>query len=223
MKLHIVYICATTLLLMLNCCNAQTNKTVADTTHKNVERNPWSPSDSLDYVALRDSAKLVHVKNQFYRNKAGKLFEKMYAPKNPIDLDEGIITFFRITNQDVDPLTFEVINGNSWFARDKNFVYNYRGNDSGVFCITMRQANVKYFKLLSDNSGVYGADRKYVFEEDEIIKHLDPLNMRIITDKQGHLLKIISGRYVFDGTSGMHDAVLIKNAAKHKHQSTTYR
>ena len=105
----------------------------------------------------------------------------------------------------------------------KNFVYNYRRNDSGMFSITMRQASVKYFKLLSDNSGVYGADHKYVFEEDEIIKHLDSLNMRVITDKEGHLLKIISGRYVFDGTSGMHDAVMIKNAAKHKRQSTTHR
>jgi len=221
MKSYVLNIYAILLLLTFNNCNSQTNKTASDTSNKNIEPNPWPPSDSLRYVALKDSAKLVHIKNQFYRNKVDTLFEKMYAPKNPIDLDAGAIGFFRITNQQVDPLTFEVID-DSWFARDKNFVYNYRGNDSGMFCITIPEADVKYFKLLPCNSGIYGADRKHVFKEAEIIEHLDPLNMRVITDKEGDLLKIISGRYMLDATSGMYEAVLIKHTKKHTPRSVIH-
>lgn len=214
MKSHIVNVYAILLVLLCNCCNAQPNKNVADTSNKGIESNPWPPGDRR-YIALKDSAKLVHIENQFYRNKAGTLFEKMGAPKNPIDPDaDGMVFFFRITNQQIDPLTFDVIDG-SWFARDKNFVYNYRANDSGMFCITMPEADVKYFKLLPGNTGMYGADRKHVFEEAEIIQHLNPLNMRVITNKEGYLLKIISGPYIFDTSSGVHEAVLIKHTKRH--------
>lgn len=208
MKLIALCICSILLSLAVNSCKAQV---VLDTPGPKHKRALWPPDDSLYYVAAEDSAKLTHVKNQFYRDKKGRLFDKMDAPLQADNIDAGLVTFFRLTDQDIDPLTFETIDG-SWYARDKRFVYEYRPNDSGMICIKMENADVRHFKLLSDNSGQYGADRKHVFEETDIIKHLNPLNMRVITDKEGHLLKIISGQYIFDGTSGVHEAVIIKPA-----------
>lgn len=216
MKLSPIYACTILFLLSLNACHGQVSNVVLpppDRSHRNAERTPWPESDSLNYVALKDSTKLVHVKNQFYRDKNGRLFDKMYAPKDPIDINAGAIEFFRVTNQDIDPYTFKVID-DSWFAHDKKHVYNYRGNDSGIFCITMKDANVKYFKLMpGDDGGLYGMDNKHVFEESEVIAHIDPVHMQVVTNKEGHMVKIISGRYVY--LSGYPKAVLIKDEARY--------
>ncbi len=211
MKLCTLYACA---ILLFTACHGQVKTPAADTMAKRAEPNYWPPGDT-SYIALKDSAKLVHIKHQFYRNKANnKLFEKMWAPKKPDSIEAGAIIFFRLTNQDIDPMTFEIVGGDSWFAHDKNHVYNYRGNDAGMFCITMPKANVKYFKLMpGDNGGIYGMDNKHLFEEDEIIAHIDPLHMRVITNKDGIMVKIISGRYVY--LSGYPEAVLIKDEAKY--------
>jgi len=206
MKFYILSI----LLFTVNACHnvkvVNINLPSPDTSHKIADRKLWSADDS-NYVALKDSAKLVHIKNQFYRNKNGVLFDKMDAPKNPIDIDAGVVTFFERTDQNIDPITFEIID-DSWYARDKNHIYYYKPSDSGMSCETMEKANVKYFKLLG-NSGDIGADNRHVFNNGNLMEHLDPLKMRIITDKDGTLKKIISGSYIYDNASGIDSAVLI--------------
>lgn len=160
-------------------------------------------TDSADYFELKDSARLAHIKNQFYRSKTGRLFQKTYAPPPAEHPDADGETYFKGTiPQDLDPFTFEVIDG-SWFAKDKNFVYNYRPTDAGMVCIKIKDANVKHFKLLPGvTGGRHGADDRHVFEEESIIENINPKTMRVITDKDGWLKEIISGHYVYLADSG---------------------
>lgn len=83
-----------------------------------------------------------------------------------------------------------------------------------MFCIRMDNADVKSFKLLPDNGGIYGADNNHVFVEREIIEHPDPKNMRVILNKDKHISKIISGNYVLDVDSGELEAKLIKRGKR---------
>lgn len=147
-------------------------------------------------LELKDSSTLKHIKDQFYRNKTGQLFERTFANRevNGIDTLVSIEYFNGKIPQDIDPLTFEQLDG--WFAKDKNFAYYYRWVSGGMLCSKLKQADSRSFKMLAGEY-LYAIDKKHVFKETEILDGINPLNMKIVRDKEGGILKIISGKKTY--------------------------
>lgn len=121
--------------------------------------------------ALNDSLKLNHIINQFYKSETGHLYEKTTAQREVDGHLTDVIYFNGSFSQEVDPLSFEQLNG--WYAKDKNNIYYYRPTSGGMQIIKLKKADVKTFKIL-DGHYKYASDKNYFYDQTEIIEGYKP-------------------------------------------------
>ena len=176
--------CATIILSIgLTSCNSSTDRKGVKT---KILDNPDETEQVLQHD-LADSSKLIKIEGQFYRSKAGHLYERTFAQRD----SDGHESFFEYFNgkipQDIDPLTFHALDG--WYAKDKHFAYYYRPTSGGMLCIKMDKADVKTFKIFQGHYQ-YAIDKKHVFKDSEILENVTPEKARVITDKTGEILSV---------------------------------
>jgi hypothetical protein len=148
---------------------------------------------------LKDSFKLIHIKDKFYRSKTGHLYEKTIATKEVQGQDTLVdVTYFNgYFSQEVDPLTFEPLDG--WYAKDKNYVYYYRPVSGGMQISKIATADSKTFKLLAGNYK-YAMDKNFFYDETQIIKGFIPNKTNLNLDNKGRVIEMTSNnkRYKFE-------------------------
>jgi DKNYY family len=123
---------------------------------------------------LKDSSELIHIKEQFYKNKDGHLYEITSAfieSGNPNNSPQFRDYFNGYFSQEVDALTFEPLEG--WYAKDKNYVYYYRPLSGGTQISKIDKADTKTFKLLTGHYK-YAMDKNFYYDETQFIKGFVP-------------------------------------------------
>ncbi len=151
---------------------------------------------NLAELELKDSLSLTHITGLFYKNKQGQLFERTFSDRE-IDGSNTLVSveyFNGYLPQDLDPFTFEQLDG--WFAKDKKYAYYYRPTSGGMLCVKLDSADTKSFKVISGQY-LYAVDKNHVFKETEILENINPLKMKIIKDKNGKVIKFISGKTTY--------------------------
>jgi len=178
------------LMVLIQACSSEVRSNSVTDNNSAVTRP--ARIDTLSEYSLADSALVTHVKNAFYRSKSGHLYERTFAQIFP----EGIDTiawkeyFNGQIPQTLDPLSFEALDG--WFAKDKNAAYYYRPVSGGMIIMKLSVADAKTFKVLAGDYR-YAVDSKNVYQESEILEDLDPATLRVIRNKEGRIIKLISG------------------------------
>ncbi len=137
---------------------------------------------------LKDSVKLVHIKNNFYKNKYGFLYQKTFAQKEFNGHLKDIEYFNGVIPQEIDPHTFQPIE-NSWFAKDNRTIYYYHPTSGGIQISKIKNADVQTFHVLKGNYK-YAADKNNFYKETEIIEKFIPLRTKQITDDKGEVIKL---------------------------------
>jgi len=152
--------------------------------------------NDLSQLELKDSSLLTHIKRQFYKSKPGQLFERTFSDReiNGVDTLVSVEYFNGKVPQDIDPLTFEQLDG--WFAKDKNFAYYNRPTSGGMLTVKLEKADTKSFKILAGQY-LYAVDDNHVFKETEMLENINPQKMKIIKDKDGKIEKLISGQSTY--------------------------
>ena len=178
-------------------CNSSVDKnyqkakinSIAD---KNKQSQTAKRTDTLVQLDLDDSAKLLHVKNQFYKGATGHLYERTFYQREitPDDTSMFVEYFNGNLIQDIDPMTFEELNG--WYAKDKYHVYYYSPTSGGMLSVKLKTADPNTFAMLKDQYE-YGADKNGVFRGAELLMGLNPKKLKIIKNKEGQISKLISG------------------------------
>ena len=154
--------------------------------------NPNSKNvDTLLELKLTDSNKLTLIKDQFYKGSDGHLYQKTMGAKEVIGSDTLVdfIYFNGMIPQDLDPLTFEELNG--WFAKDKKSVYLYRPLSGGMFIEKLDSADVRTFKIIEGDYS-YAMDKNHVFSESSILPGLNPSILKIEKDSTGKIVNFVS-------------------------------
>lgn len=146
---------------------------------------------------LKDSIKLTHIKNQFYRSNTGHLYEKTISTREVKNKLTDIIYFNGYFSQDVDPLTFTPLDG--WYAKDKNYVYLYRPTSGGIRLSKIDNADSKTFKLLAGHYK-YAKDKKFFYEEGEVIAGFVPSQTILKLDRKKRVFEMHCGakKYKFE-------------------------
>jgi len=136
---------------------------------------------------LKDSLNLTHIKNQFYKSKTGHLYERTIGQReiegHLIDVEYFNGSFL----QEVDPMTFEPLNG--WYAKDKNNVYYYRPVSGGMQISKIASADRKTFAILKGHYK-YGFDKNHYYDETEIIENFIPSKTNLKLDKKGRVFEM---------------------------------
>jgi hypothetical protein len=143
---------------------------------------------------LKDSSNLIHIKDQFYKNKDGHLYEKTSAfieSGNPNNSPQFKDYFNGHFSQEVDALSFEPLDG--WYAKDKNFVYYYRPVSGGMQISKIDTADTKTFKLLAGHYK-YATDKKFFYNELDIIKGFIPNKTNLKIDNKGRVIEMICNK-----------------------------
>ena len=145
--------------------------------------------DLLLQRELADSSELTHIKGIFYRGAEGHLYERTIADREIDGVDSLVsVEYFNgKIPQDIDPLTFEILDG--WYAKDKRFAYYYRPTSGGMLSIKMDKADVKTFKIFQGHYQ-YAVDKNHVFKDNEILENVNPKTARAIADKTGEILSV---------------------------------
>ena len=141
----------------------------------------------IEYV-LKDSIYLIFIKNKFYKNKYGHLYDKTEATKDGLNYK----TYFNgCIPQEIDPITFVELEGS--FAKDKNYVYYVRPTSGGMQMIKIEKADPKTFKIFK---GVYklGVDENYFFDETDIVEGINVKKIKFHINETERTVKIISGK-----------------------------
>ena len=136
---------------------------------------------------LKDSLNLVHIKDQFYKSKTGHLYERTVGLK---EVNGHLIDneyFNGYFSQEVDPLTFEPLDG--WYAKDKNYVYYYRPVSGGMQISKIDTADTKTFKLLAGHYK-YATDKNFFYNERRIIHGFIPSKTNLKLDKKGRVIQM---------------------------------
>ena len=138
---------------------------------------------------LKDSVKLTHIKDQFYKSKTGHLYEKTITTKEVNGQDTLVdVTYFNgYFSQEVDPLTFEPLDG--WYAKDKKNVYYYRPVSGGMQISKIDTADCKTFKLLAGHYK-YAMDKNFFYDETQIIKGFIPNKTNLKLDNKGRVIEM---------------------------------
>jgi len=161
------FTCAIILLMTLASCRPAPQKTTAKTTAARKE---------VAELQLKDSAKLVHVKNQFYRSHSGQLFQLTEAAHD-VPGSDTLVNF-------------------KYYAKDRNFVYSYRPTSGGMYCFKIDSADYKTFKMLKGETFL-AADKKHLYNQGGLVDSINPANMKIKRDKHGWAVEIVSGGHVY--------------------------
>ena len=138
---------------------------------------------------LNDSSKLTHIKDQFYKSTTGHLYEKTWSQQQLKGQDtlSWVLYFNGYISQEVDPLTFEPLEG--WYAKDKNYVYYYRPVSGGMQLSKIDTADTKTFKLLAGHYK-YAMDKKFFYDEPEIIEGFAPSKTNLKLDNKGRVIEM---------------------------------
>ena len=136
---------------------------------------------------LKDSLKLTHIKDQFYKSKTGHLYERTIGMKEV----NGHLTdneyFNGYFSQEVDPLSFKPLDG--WYAKDKNYVYYYRPVSGGMQISKIDTADTKTFKLLAGHYK-YAMDKNFFYDEPTIIEGFIPGKTNLKIDSKGRVIEM---------------------------------
>jgi hypothetical protein len=188
--------------LVFTDCNEQTQKkqqksSAVDTTQLKTSIKHCVYSNDTSQLckcpaeyAVKDSFKLTHIKDQFYRSKEGHLYEKTIATKEVQGHDTFVdVTYFNGQfSQEVDPLTFQPLDG--WYAKDTNCVYYYRPVSGGMQISKIDTADTKTFKLLVGHYK-YAMDKNFFYDEPQIIKGFVPSKTNLKLDNKGRVTEMI--------------------------------
>jgi hypothetical protein len=141
---------------------------------------------------INDSSLLTHIKDQFYRSKTGHLYEKTWSQQQLKGQDtlSWVLYFNGYFSQEVDPKTFEELNG--WYAKDKNYVYYYRPVSGGMQISKIDEADTKTFKMLSGHYK-YAFDKNFFYNEKQIIKGFIPSSTKQIFDRKKRIVELACG------------------------------
>ena len=132
---------------------------------------PASKPAAASQIVVPDRLRLHHVKDDFYRDKAGQLFEqkRYFMETNPellIRYDSTLTLHKAVGSVElplattIDLSTYQSL-GNSMFSKDKNRVYYFYGNSDGGFRCIVNGANPATFHSSPDYQ--YGFDDKHGF------------------------------------------------------------
>ena len=157
-------------------------------THKaNIIQDDPHHRNDLAQLDLQDSFMLKHIQGQFYKSKAGQLFERTIGQKEISGHLTDIEYFNGYISQQVDPLTFEPLDG--WYAKDKNFVYYYKPFSGGMQISKIDTADTKTFKLLAGHYK-YALDKNFFYDEPEIIEGFIPGKTNLKLNIKGKVIEM---------------------------------
>jgi len=148
-----------------------------------------SQKKQVAQLALKDSSSLVHIRGSFYKSSTGQLFERTMATTSSDDSLILLEYFNGKLPQELDPMTFEKMNG--WYARDKNVVYYYRPTSGGMLITPVLGADAPSFTVLSGHY-LYAVDNSHVFTGTQILQGLQPGKLNITRDSSGMIRKLMS-------------------------------
>ncbi|WP_115970343.1 DKNYY domain-containing protein [Chryseobacterium pennae] len=137
---------------------------------------------------LQDSVQLTHIKNTFYRNEFGFLYEKTIAQREFKGVLKDAEYFNGSIPQEIDPESFQQIE-DSWFAKDYGNVYYSRPTSGGRQITKIENVDVNTFKILDGNYR-YAVDKSHFFYETEKIKDFIPLKTEQIKDGEGKVIEL---------------------------------
>jgi hypothetical protein len=138
---------------------------------------------------LKDSSKLMHVKDQFYKSATGHLYEKTWSNRQLQGQDtlSSVLYFNGYISQEVDPLTFGPLAG--WYAKDKSYVYYYRPASGGMQLSKIDKADTKTFRLLEGHYK-YGMDKNFFYDESQIIAGFITGKTNLKSDNKGRVIEM---------------------------------
>jgi hypothetical protein len=138
---------------------------------------------------LKDSFKFKRINDQFYISTTGHLYEKTIATKEVQGQDTLVdVTYFNgCFSQEVDPLTFEPLDG--WYAKDKNYVYYYKPVSGGMQVSKIDTADTRTFKLLTGHYK-YAMDKSFFYDEAQIIEGFIQSKSKLKLDKKGRVIEM---------------------------------
>ena len=196
------------LIFLLEACNGKTqNKQQPATQKENISQTTisyhsvYSDDTSknckcLIQFDLNDSSKLIHIKDQFYKSATGHLYEKTWSQQllKGQDTLSWVLYFNGYFSQEVDPLTFEPLDG--WYAKDKNYVYYYRPLSGGMQISKIDTADTKTFKLLAGHYK-YAMDKNFFYDEPQIINGFTPSKTILKLDNKGRVSEMTSNNKTY--------------------------
>ncbi|GAA5083043.1 hypothetical protein GCM10023210_01110 [Chryseobacterium ginsengisoli] len=137
---------------------------------------------------LKDSVKLSYIKNDFYKNEYGFLYQKTLAQREFNGQLKDVEYFNGVIPQEIDPNTFQQIES-SWFAKDHRNIYYYRPTSGGIQISKIENADVQTFHILKGNYK-YALDKNNFYKESDKIKRFIPLKTEQIQDHRGKVIKL---------------------------------
>ncbi|WP_300672342.1 DKNYY domain-containing protein [Soonwooa sp.] len=173
------------LVLIVGCSKKQGDDSISLSKPKDTKLK----TNPVEY-ALADSLALMHIKNQFYKDKTGVLFEKTFAQKEVNGKLQDVEYFNAVISQDIDAYSFEQI-GDSWYAKDKNNVYYYRPTSGGMQISKIENADVNSFQVLNKHYR-YAIDKNKFYQDASSINAFAPKSTTQIKDQQGKILALKS-------------------------------
>lgn len=138
--------------------------------------------------ALKDSVKLSRIKNDFYKNDYGFLYQKTSAQKEFNGHLKDVEYFNGVIAQEIDPNTFQQIES-SWFAKDHENIYYFRPTSGGMQISKIKSADIKTFQILKGNYK-YAVDKNNFYKETDKIEGFIPLKTEQIQDHSGKVIKL---------------------------------
>ncbi|AEA43868.1 DKNYY domain-containing protein [Fluviicola taffensis] len=124
------------------------------------------------YNDLRTYTALDH---QFFRGDDGKLYIQTEQLINP---PENYGPRFYRQVPDIDVSTYQELNANSDYKKDKNCIYWEYGTTDGTF-IKLVKADLETFQVIEFG---LGKDKKHVFFHGEIVEGLNPKSVKTYKD-----------------------------------------
>ena len=191
-----------TLLILTSCNETSEKKSLTKIETVQAEKPKFIPnekfltkhSDSCGCSAefeLKHSFKLEKIKDQFYKSKTGHLYEKTWSQQELEGQDtlSWVLYFNGVFSQEVDPITFEALNG--WYAKDKNNIYYYRPVSGGMQISKLEKADTKTFEILQGHYK-YGVDKNHFYDATEIIENYVPSRTKLTFDHKKRVVKMTS-------------------------------
>lgn len=175
------------LFCFLTVCNGQTKTAQSKTKHCVYSENNSKICKCPAQFELKDSSQLTHIKDQFYKSKTGHLYEKTIGMREIKNKLTEVVYFNGYFSQEIDPVTFTPLDG--WYAKDKNYVYIYRPVSGGMHLSKIDNADTKTFKLLPGHYK-YAKDKKFFYEEGEVIAGFSPSKTSLKLDKKKRVIEM---------------------------------
>ncbi|MES2543333.1 MAG: DKNYY domain-containing protein [Bacteroidota bacterium] len=146
---------------------------------------------------MNEISKLIHIKNQFYKNEKGHLYIKTSYPLKPSDDTSPSIPYFSsLISQEIDVETFIASDESLTFiyAKDKNNIYYCQPTSSGDHIWLIKNADVKTFKQLNTIINLFAMDKNNIYEDNKILAGFDPNKTEFKRNKEGQIIEFVQGK-----------------------------